>query len=73
MVQSMSRAGNCYDNAMMESFWVTLKTEADLEEIPPTSRQGELVVFDYFETFYNRTRRHSSLGYLSPAGFEKNN
>jgi putative transposase len=73
IVQSMSRAGNCYDNATMESFWATMKTEADLEEIPLTRRQGELAVFDYIETFYNRTRRHSSLGYLSPVAFEKTN
>jgi len=68
---SMSRKGNCYDNATMESFWSTLKTEADLEDtIPPSRRHAELAVFDYIETFYNRTRRHSSLGYLSPVAFE---
>ncbi len=67
----MSGAGNCYDNAAMESFWSTLKTEADLgTNIPPDRRHAELAVFDYIETFYNRARRHSSLGYLSPAAFE---
>ena len=67
----MSRTGNPYDNAAMESFWSTLKTEADLESTMPTTRcHGELAVFDYIETFYNPTRRHSSLGYLSPATFE---
>ena len=68
---SMSRAGNCYDNAAMESFWSTLKTEADLDPYRPSSpRATELAVFDYIETFYNPTRRHSSLGYLSPVAFE---
>jgi transposase InsO family protein len=69
--RSMSRAGNCYDNAAMESFWSTLKTETGLEEsIPLSRRHAELAVFDYIETFYNPTRRHSSLGYLSPVAFE---
>jgi len=69
--RSMSRAGNCYDNAAMESFWSTLKTESGLEEsIPSSRRHAELAVFDYIETFYNPTRRHSSLGYLSPVAFE---
>lgn len=70
--RSMSRSGNCYDNAAMESFWSTLKTESGLtDSIPPTRHQAELAVFDYIETFYNPTRRHSSLGYLSPVAFEK--
>ena len=69
---SMSRAGNCYDNAAMESFWSTLKTETELDVITPISRRAAaLAVFDYIETFYNPTRRHSSLGYLSPVAFEK--
>ncbi len=68
---SMSRAGNCYDNAAMESFWSTLKTETELDVVTPLSRRAaELAVFDYIETFYNPTRRHSSLGYLSPVVFE---
>ena len=71
--QSMSRSGNCYDNAMMESFWSTLKTETGIQTaIPPTQNEARLVVFDYIETFYNTTRRHSSLDYLSPVAFEKN-
>lgn len=71
IARSMSRAGNCYDNAMIESFWSTLKTETGLDtRIPPTRRAAELAVFDYIETFYNLTRRHSSLGYLSPVAFE---
>lgn len=68
---SMSRRGNCYDNAAMESFWSTLKTETDLDAAIPISRRAaELIVFDYIETFYNPKRRHSSLGYLSPVAFE---
>ncbi len=68
---SMSGTGNCYDNATMESFWSTLKTEADLATtIPANHHQAELAVFNYIETFYNPTRRHSSLGYLSPVAFE---
>ena len=69
--RSMSRAGNCYDNAAMESFWSTLKTDTGLDiSIPASRRHAELAVFDYIETFYNPTRRHSSLGYLSPVAFE---
>jgi len=72
IVCSMSRKGNCYDNAAMESFWSTLKTETGLDAAVPISRRAaELIVFDYIETFYNPTRRHSSLGYLSPVAFEK--
>jgi transposase InsO family protein len=71
LARSMSRAGNCYDNAMMESFWSTLKTETGLDvAIPATRHEAELAVFDYIETFYNPKRRHSSLGYLSPVAFE---
>jgi transposase InsO family protein len=71
LVCSMSRRGNCYDNAAMESFWSTLKTETGLDLTVPISRRAaELIVFDYIETFYNPTRRHSSLGYVSPVAFE---
>ena len=63
MICSMSRRGNCYDNAAMESFWSTLKIETGLDEATPISRRAaELIVFDYIETFYNPKRRHSSLG-----------
>ena len=69
--RSMSRAGNCYDNAAMESFWSTFKSDTGLDEIVlATRREAELAVFDYIETFYNPRRRHSSLGYLSPVAFE---
>ena len=74
IVRSMSRVGNCYDNAYIESFWSTLKSDTGLEtNTAPSRAAAELAVFDYIETFYNPTRRHSSLGYLSPVAFEKNN
>ena len=69
---SMSRRGNCYDNAMMESFWATLKAECFAGEMPPTRQAAKLRVFDYIEGFYNRTRLHSGLGYQSPLAFEAN-
>jgi putative transposase len=68
---SMSRRGNCYDNAAMESFWATLKTECFRSIIPPTHAQAKSMLFDYIETFYNPIRLHSSLQYQSPANFEK--
>jgi putative transposase len=69
--RSMSRPGNCYDNAAMESFWSTLKSDTGLDEtVLATRREAELAVFDYIETFYNPRRRHSSLGNLSPVAFE---
>jgi transposase InsO family protein len=72
LVRSMSRSGNCYDNAAMESFWSSFKTDTGLDEtVLSTRREAELAVFDYIETFYNPRRRHSSLGYLSPVAFEK--
>lgn len=69
---SMSRQGNCYDNAMMESFWATLKAECFADKQPPTRQAAKLQIFDYVEGFYNRTRLHSSLGYQSPLAFEAN-
>ena len=69
---SMSRRGNCYDNAMMESFWATLKAECFAGERPATRQAAKLQIFDYIEGFYNRTRLHSSLGYQSPLAFEIN-
>ena len=69
--RSMSRSGNCYDNATMESFWSTFKTDTGLDiTVLATRREAELAVYDYIETFYNQRRRHSSLGYLSPVAFE---
>jgi putative transposase len=72
ITQSMSRRGNCYDNAAMESFWSTLKTECFGRFIPTTRTEAKSMIFDYIETFYNPVRRHSSLGYKSPVDFEKN-
>ncbi|MCP4208905.1 MAG: IS3 family transposase [Shimia sp.] len=67
---SMSRRGNCYDNAMKESFFATLKTEC--ASAPFTTRaEARSAIFEYIEVFYNRQRLHSALGYLSPAQFEQ--
>ena len=66
----MSRTGNCYDNAVMESFWGTLKTELVYHERYATRDQARQSIFEYVEVFYNRVRRHSSLGYVSPEAFE---
>jgi putative transposase len=68
---SMSRKANPYDNALAESFVATLKTECFADSIPPTKAAAKLMIFDYIEGFYNRQRRHSSLGYLCPLDFEK--
>jgi transposase InsO family protein len=68
---SMSAAGNCYDNAAMESFWSTLKTEWLHDRHFATADQARLAIFDYIETFYNPRRLHSALGYLSPVDFER--
>lgn len=68
---SMSRKGNCYDNALAESFFATLKTECFSLKQPNTSAEARLMIFDYIETFYNPKRLHSSLGYKSPVDFEK--
>ncbi len=74
VARSMSRAGNCYDNATMESFWSSLKTETAMDLQPAATRlAAKLAVFDYIETFYNPARRHSALGYLSPVVFETKN
>jgi transposase InsO family protein len=68
---SMSRKGNCWDNAMMESFFATLKKERIHQEDYATRAEARGSVFDYIERFYNRLRRHSALGYLSPEQFEQ--
>ena len=70
-VQSMSSAGNCYDNAVMESFFHTLKTEWAGHYRYKTRAEATSSIFDYIETFYNRERRHSKLDYLSPVEYEK--
>jgi putative transposase len=68
---SMSRSGNCWDNAAMESFFSSLKTERTARKTYRTRNHARQDVFDYIERFYNPTRRHSTLGYLSPVDFEK--
>ena len=67
---SMSGRGDCYDNAMMESFWATLKTELVHQQQYSTHEQARGSIFEYIEVFYNRKRLHSSLGYVSPESFE---
>jgi putative transposase len=67
---SMSRTGDCWDNAVVESFFGTLKTELDATDQWTTRAQARYDVFEYVEVFYNRQRRHSYLGYVSPARFE---
>jgi len=68
---SMSRSGNCWDNAAMESFFSSLKTERVRKKVYRSRDQARADVFDYIERFYNPTRRHSTLGYLSPIDFER--
>lgn len=67
---SMSRKANCYDNAAMESFWSTLKNELIHRDRYPTRAQAHRALFAWIETYYNRVRLHSSLGYQSPVDFE---
>lgn len=69
-IQSMSRKGNCYDNAVAESFFHTLKTEHVYDYRYETRAEAIQSVFEYVEMFYNRQRRHSALGYRSPVSFE---
>ena len=70
LIASMSRRGNCYDNATMESFWATLKLELVYRRRFDTRAQARTQIFDYIETFYNRQRAHSALSYHSPVDFE---
>jgi putative transposase len=67
---SMSRKGNCWDNAAMESFFATLKSELVNDAAYADREQARGSIFEYIEVFYNRKRLHSSLGYLSPEAFE---
>ena len=69
-IQSMSRKGNCYDNAVAESFFHTLKTEHVYDYRYESRAEARQSIFEYIEMFYNRQRRHSSLGYRSPVSFE---
>jgi putative transposase len=68
---SMSRSGNVWDHAAMESFFSSLKTERIGKKAYRTRAQANADVFDYIECFYNPTRRHSTLAYLSPIDFER--
>jgi putative transposase len=67
---SMSRRGNCWDNAPMESFFASLKKELVHHEDYQTRAEARTSVFEYIEVFYNRVRRHSALGYKSPTEYE---
>ncbi len=67
---SMSRRGNCWDNAVVESFFATLKLELVYLCVFKTRAEARAAIFEYIEAFYNRKRRHSYLGYLSPVDFE---
>lgn len=69
IASSMSRRGDCYDNAVIESFFSTVKSE--LAERFDSFRQAKMELFDYIEAFYNQRRRHSTLGQMSPAAFER--
>jgi len=73
LVASMSRKGNCYDNAYIESFWSTLKLELVYRRTFLTRAQAQSDIFDYIESFYNRQRSHSALNYHSPVDFEIQN
>ena len=68
--QSVGCPGTCWDNAVAESFFATLKTELLHRQTWATRQQARTAIFEYIEAFYNRQRRHSTLGYLSPADFE---
>lgn len=70
VISSMSRAGNCYDNATMESFWSTLKWELVYRNPFSSRAHAQACLFDYIEVFYNRQRLHSALNYRSPVDFE---
>ena len=72
VVPSMSRRGNCYDNAAMESFWSSLKRELVHRHRFATHAAAKAAIFEWIEVFYNRTRLHSALGFQSPVDFETN-
>ncbi len=69
IICSMSRRGNCWDNAVMESFFSTVKSE--LADRFDSHGEAKMALFDYIEVFYNQRRRHSTLGQISPAAFER--
>lgn len=71
IICSMSRKGNCWDNAVVESFFSSLKRELVHTRSFRTREEVRLALFEYIEVFYSRRRRHSSLGYVSPAEYER--
>ena len=71
VIQSMSGKGNCFDNAVTETFFHTLKTELMFDCVFKTREEAKSAIFEYIEIFYNRERRHSTLGYCSPVKFEQ--
>jgi len=71
MIPSMSRKADCYDNAVVESFFKTIKAELVRQKAFETKEEARTVIFEYIEVFYNRKRLHSSLGYVSPEEFER--
>ena len=71
MVSSISRTANCYDNAVTESLFHSFKGECVDREVFQTRAQARCAIFDYLEGFYNRTRRHSTLQYMSPVMYEQ--
>ena len=70
VLQSMSRKGNCWDNAVAESFFKTMKTELIYHRKFATRHEARLAIFEYIEGWYNRKRRHSALGYRTPCHLE---
>lgn len=70
VMASMSRKGNCFDNAVVESFFSTLKNELVHDEVFHTRQDAQAAVFEFIEVFYNRQRLHQTLGYVSPIQFE---
>lgn len=73
MDRSMSRKGNCWDNAVVESFWASLKRELFSDYVPATHEEARKMIFEWIEIWYNRQRLHSTLGYLTPEQFEMKN
>ena len=71
MVQSMSRKGDCWDNTPAESFFKTLKSELIGDYVYRTRAEAQQAIFEYNEVFYNRVRRHSYLGYLTPLQYKQ--
>jgi putative transposase len=67
----MSRKGDCWDNAVVESFFATLKRELLGDEVFADHQAARTLVFEYIETYYNRRRLHSTLGYVSPMEYER--